>query len=491
MPWARRAVAALVLTALLPTPAAASAAAPALTALSAAPDQDRVRDRQDAVRRDQEQTEARLDETTEQVADLSVRLEQARTAVADNEAALASARQEVRAARDEESVVAGRLAVAEEVERNAVEAVALAQDEHRSALVEVGRSARTAYVGAQTSTTLDVLFGSSTLDDFAARSDMLDRLGRLQTEVVTQAQLKGAVSESARARRTAASDAVQQAREAAQANVERAAAAESAQATLTQDAEALAAAEQALLVEASQRRDQEMTRLDGLEQEAVALEAEMQRLAREAAERAAREQAAREKAEREAAERAAREQAAREQAAREASREQAARDEAARRASRSVARPPAPPPAAAPAPAPAPPPAASSSSDLLRPTPGRVTSSFGWRIHPIYGTRRLHRGTDFGDPCGTPVRAPASGRVSSAGAAGSAGNRIILDHGVVDGTSLGTVYMHLQGFAVRSGERVDRGEVIGYVGTTGSSTGCHLHFELYRNGTAVDPMRYL
>ncbi len=127
---------------------------------------------------------------------------------------------------------------------------------------------------------------------------------------------------------------------------------------------------------------------------------------------------------------------------------------------------------------------------LGRPTDGYITSGFGYRIHPIYHYRRLHAGTDFGSPCGTPIHAAEAGTIISAGWAGGYGNRIVIDHGLVEGVPLATSYSHMSGYAVRSGH-VDRGEVIGYVGTTGSSTGCHLHFEVFEDGEHVDPMRWL
>ena len=141
-------------------------------------------------------------------------------------------------------------------------------------------------------------------------------------------------------------------------------------------------------------------------------------------------------------------------------------------------------------PNPAPPP---SSSVLQAPSSAPISSEFGLRFHPIHNTWRLHAGRDYGAACGTPVRAAASGTVISAlppGSTGGYGNQVVIDHGVQRGTSLATTYNHLQSFAV-SGGKVSRGQVIGYVGTTGTSTGCHLHFETRANGTPVDPRGWL
>ena len=121
---------------------------------------------------------------------------------------------------------------------------------------------------------------------------------------------------------------------------------------------------------------------------------------------------------------------------------------------------------------------------LLRPvSASRISSGFGFRLHPLLGYSRLHKGTDFAAEWGAPVHAMADGRVSRAGWSGGYGQMIVIAHS----GDLGSGYAHLSSLAVASGERVRRGQVIGHVGSTGLSTGPHLHFEVYRNGVAVDP----
>jgi murein DD-endopeptidase MepM/ murein hydrolase activator NlpD len=123
------------------------------------------------------------------------------------------------------------------------------------------------------------------------------------------------------------------------------------------------------------------------------------------------------------------------------------------------------------------------------PVVGPVTSPFGWRIHPIYGYRSLHDGVDFGVACGTPIRAAADGTVVERYFQSAWGNRVIIDHGVHHGVDVATISNHMNAPAiVGPGQHVHRGQVVGYVGTTGWSTGCHLHFTVMQNGTAVDPM---
>ena len=127
---------------------------------------------------------------------------------------------------------------------------------------------------------------------------------------------------------------------------------------------------------------------------------------------------------------------------------------------------------------------------LNYPANGPITSEFGMRFHPILHVWKLHSGTDFGIPCGTPVYATAAGTVLSAGWGGGYGNRITIDHGIQRGVDLVTTYNHLSSILVHSGD-VRRGQLIGYAGTTGYSTGCHLHFETLEDGSFVNPRTWI
>lgn len=142
----------------------------------------------------------------------------------------------------------------------------------------------------------------------------------------------------------------------------------------------------------------------------------------------------------------------------------------------------------------------SSAWGLVKPTTSNnLTSSFGWRPTPAgtidYGGRGgyVHAGIDwgFGGQCGAPITAAADGEVWMAGWGGTSGNKVLISHGVVRGKALATGYHHMSQVAVSVGQHVKQGQVIGYVGTTGNSTGCHLHFETIVNGTAVNPLGLL
>ncbi|WAH99639.1 M23 family metallopeptidase [Arthrobacter sp. MMS18-M83] len=137
---------------------------------------------------------------------------------------------------------------------------------------------------------------------------------------------------------------------------------------------------------------------------------------------------------------------------------------------------------------------------LIHPVPGNIpiTSGFGWRATPpgtidFYGQGGyMHTGIDFGAPCGTPVYAAAAGTVFSAGWGNDGGgNRVKISHGVINGDSLTTIYYHNTSVVVSSGQQVSQGQLIAYSGTTGNSTGCHVHFETWVNGQATDPMNLL
>jgi murein DD-endopeptidase MepM/ murein hydrolase activator NlpD len=124
---------------------------------------------------------------------------------------------------------------------------------------------------------------------------------------------------------------------------------------------------------------------------------------------------------------------------------------------------------------------------LMYPTIGEVTSNFGWRVHPILGTERFHSGIDFGADYGSLVYASARGKVIYADWYGGYGNAVIIDHG----NGMTTLYGHCSELYVKDGDVVERGQPISAVGSTGFSTGPHLHFELRANGEPIDPAAYL
>lgn len=124
---------------------------------------------------------------------------------------------------------------------------------------------------------------------------------------------------------------------------------------------------------------------------------------------------------------------------------------------------------------------------LAWPVAGRVSSPFGFRVHPIFATRRLHTGIDIDAQSGAPVAAAGAGTVILAETYGGYGNAVVVDHG----GGLATLYAHLSRIAVSAGQAVAKGDAVGSVGCTGLCTGPHLHFETRESGVPVDPLKYL
>jgi murein DD-endopeptidase MepM/ murein hydrolase activator NlpD len=121
------------------------------------------------------------------------------------------------------------------------------------------------------------------------------------------------------------------------------------------------------------------------------------------------------------------------------------------------------------------------------PVEGHITSPFGQREHPMSGESEFHSGVDIAAEPGHPVRATGEGVVSFSGWSGANGNLVVIEHGA----GFSTFYAHNKMVAVRAGQRIKRGDIIGYIGSTGNSTGPHVHYEVWLHGRAVNPDTYL
>jgi len=128
-----------------------------------------------------------------------------------------------------------------------------------------------------------------------------------------------------------------------------------------------------------------------------------------------------------------------------------------------------------------------SSMPTIWPVVGFVSSSFGWRSGPFGGRGQFHKGLDITNRIGTPIIVPAQGLVTLSGRDGAYGFSVEINHG----SGIVTKYGHMQRCAVQEGQWVKRGEIVGYVGMSGRTTGPHLHYEIRLNGVPVDPMRYI
>ncbi len=130
-------------------------------------------------------------------------------------------------------------------------------------------------------------------------------------------------------------------------------------------------------------------------------------------------------------------------------------------------------------------------SGFMKPIPGRITSYFGWRTHPIFNTKSFHSGVDIGGPNLGAIKASNSGKVIYSGWYGGYGKVVILEHGVINGKPITTLYAHMNSIKVTNGQRVNKGDTLGYEGTTGYSTGPHCHFEVRVNGQPNNPLNYI
>ncbi len=128
---------------------------------------------------------------------------------------------------------------------------------------------------------------------------------------------------------------------------------------------------------------------------------------------------------------------------------------------------------------------------FIWPLRGPITSPFGYRIHPIFKTRIFHSGIDIGVPMGTPVKASNAGKVIYVGWYGGYGKVVIIDHGQYNGKAISTLYAHLSSYNVSVGQKVSQGQKIGNAGSTGYSTGPHLHFEVRVRGKVQNPLNYI
>lgn len=399
-----------------------------------------------------------LEDTSAELTAAYLRLQAVQAQLPGAQADLVTAQNRLDAARARDRQLAQQLTVAQAQEGKATDDLAATAASTRATTATLGTIARQAYQTGGVGE-LSVALQATSADEFAQRVSFVDTAMQLQGQALAQLQVDRAQTAAKQARLTAVRQQVALLKAQAAANVIQAQQLEQAAAAAKARVQSLIAQQAADVAAISARKAAEKQRLDALQAEQRRLEAQLAAIAR---------------AQKLAAARAA--AAARARAAAQA------------RAARQHHRRYTPP---RPAPSGGGSSHSSSGSYLSRPVDGGwISSEFGMRFHPILHYWRLHAGMDFAVGCGTPVHAAAAGQVISAGWGGGYGNRIVIGHGIVRGVSLATTYNHLSSIIVGGGS-VSRGELIGYSGTTGSSTGCHLHFETYEDGVPVNPRRWL
>ena len=442
------------------------------------------REERERVAEEREQLESQLEGTSENLAAAYLALEDANARLPVAEAALAQAQEELAAAEREERAVADRLAVAETELEGLAEEMVESDAQIRATRSSIGELARTTYRGGSSLNGLSVVFNAESSEEFIRQSAVVDTAVRTQTKVVTDLENITAVNRNRELRQAAVRDRIDELHQQAEAAV-----------AAADEARAAADAHRQEIVRIQEEQTALAAELEGLQEQLNAdmaqKEADDDRLAGiiagieadrsqtvEQREREERERREREQREREQREREQREREQREQ--REASRNRAGSGSGSSGSSGSGGSGGSG--------------GSSSSSGSLRPpvpNPLYVTSPYGYRVHPLAGYRWWHAGVDIRSACGNPQYAAASGTVNATRGArgnGSHGNQVIIDHGRIGSHTYVTVTNHLSRFNVRAGQSVSKGDIIGWTGATGNVTGCHVHFEVWRNGSTIDPM---
>ncbi|MHA7146817.1 peptidoglycan DD-metalloendopeptidase family protein [Arthrobacter sp. TmT3-37] len=412
---------------------------------------------------------------------------------------LADAQGKVETAVGEVEALAVRVDLAQETRNKITEELRADQQEMEETREVIGQIATEAYKNGGIPTNVSLLLGAEGVEDFTESMDLVDQALRSQNAAMERLSEQSATNADSKARLVAVEAEITKLKDRADAALAAEQSARDAAAGEKAKVDKLVADTSALSATLQEQKPVIEAKLASVEQAQQQVNADIAERQRRQIEEARKAEEARLKAEAEAAARA-------EEARLRAEAEAAAAAESARLAAEAeAANRPAPAPVA-PAPvAPvvpqvqAPVATAPSSFGLNSPVNGPISSGFGWRPTPVgtidfNGTGGYtHTGIDYGVGCGTPLYAPAAGEVwyADSNVLPGAGNRIVLNHGVVGGNALATNFYHLTSFLVSPGQRVSAGQLIGYTGTTGNSTGCHLHFETMLNGTLVDPIGLL
>ena len=379
---------------------------------------------------------AALDDTSADLTTAFLQLQATQAQLPAAQAALAQAQAGEQSATQHNDSVAGQLAVAQANEAKAVGARAANAQQLADSQATLDRFAADLFQGGSTGSQMSVAFGDESAGDFASRVVLADQVGSMADSAIKELQNARAEAAANESYLRAVQAEVTVLKKQAEDSLTAAASSRAAATGAKEHLDALQAQQTAYAAQVEAKKVDELTRLAAAEAEQATLLATLESQARAAA-------------------------------AAEAAR--AAATAAAGRTYR---------------------PTVGGTGFLSPAANGPITSPFGERFHPILLVWKLHSGTDFGVPCGTPVVAAADGTVLSAGWGGGDGNRVVIDHGIVSGVDLVTTYNHLTSFVVTSGP-VKRGQLIAISGTTGYSTGCHLHFETLENGQFVDPAKWL
>ena len=420
-----------------------------------------------------------LAETDRQLADAYVVLRKAQEQLPVAEAALAVAQKNFDIAQREADALASKLQDARD-ERAALEAAIEDNDSAmaaaRSGVVEMGRQAAR---GDMDMSGIGMIVGAESSDEFIERYNMNTTALRTQGNSLNQLRQTQAISRNAQARLDAVNTAIEELKEQAdqklvEANEKKQIAADAKVAVeglITQKAQA------ANVIE-GHRASTQANLQDEQAQRAAVSDESLGIIGMQEVERKKQAEADRK-----------RDEQAKKDALEQAKKDEAAREEA---ASKPGSNPPPKPPSSG-GDVPSGGAGGGSGSNkagwFVWPTQYRVlTSPYGYRLHPIFNYVRLHAGADMRAYCGSQLYAARGGTVVSAKFRAGLGNQVLINHGTIDGSNIMSSYNHMTSFAVSAGQQVSAGQLIGLAVTTGSSSACHLHFEVYQNGSTIDPM---
>lgn len=415
---------------------------------------DEKSDQAKAAKKRQEELSAVLEDTDASIIEANQKLEDLNAKLPALQAELKAAQDKVDAAVVQQGIVADQLNAAKAQDDAITKEIDSDNDKVAGLQDTVAALARESYKGAGQEDSLSVVFGAKSSDEFVDQFTVQHSLSRVQSNALGEVEEIAAVNRNRGTRQEAVREYIGELKVEADALVVEANAARDVAKEKKDEVDALLAEVQAQKdVLAAQRasfisQQQEQERLESK------LLKEVEQLAAKKVE----------------AERKAREKAARD-AAIAAKKSKAEQDKAAEEAGKQ---------------------GAVGKGFMNFPTKvPHITSSYGMRYHPIFHYSRLHAGTDFRAYCGTAIYAAAGGKVQWAKYRPGFGNQVMIDHGVINGNSVMSSYNHFSRFSVHTGQTVTKGQLVGYSGSTGSSTACHLHFEVYVNGSTVNPMSIL
>ncbi|MFB9956471.1 peptidoglycan DD-metalloendopeptidase family protein [Cellulomonas denverensis] len=379
--------------------------------------------------------EAALEGLNAEYADTAIALQEVQAQLPAAQQALATAESTLAGYEREQALIASQLQDAEDQE--ATISATIEEDSARSDQIrtQVGQMARQAYQGGDTeSSTLSLVMGAQSVEELTESYTAASTAQRAQSQVLDELTAVEANNRNSQARLTAVRERITELKEEADAKVAQAEEARQEAADRKAEVEDLIAQEQ-------EKQEQLAAQKSAVEAQIAQIQAEADKIENELAAIGAEEQ---------------------------------------KRAAEAAAA------AGQPAPAPGP----VTGAVFGNPTsinPIHVTSEYGMRLHPILGYYRLHAGIDLRTYCGTPIYAAKAGTVQWAKWRNGFGNQVMVNHGLYNGSSLMTSYNHMTSFVVSGGQSVSQGQLLGYSGNTGTSAACHLHFEVYVNGSTVNP----